>query len=115
MAAEFPDILRPTTRSHDYEHKQQKRKFEDGRVSSRKVFTSGMWVWRLSWAYLPRADWTALKEHFDTYLGSVFYCSESMLDTPNGYNVRYSEDSLKAKSTQVKDHFSVAVTLEEAL
>lgn len=115
MAADFPTVQKPAKRTKTFQHKQQKRKFESGKVSSRKVFTSGVWQWKLSWDYLPLADCDAIKEHFNTWLGSVFSCSAEMLGMPKNYQVRYNCDSLKIESSKVPGFFKLNVELEEAL
>jgi hypothetical protein len=115
MADTFPTVQKPASRKHTFQHKQQRREFEDGYVSSRKVFTKGMWKWELSWDWLPKLDAWNIQAHFNTNLGSVFTASADLLGTDSSYSVRYTDSSLDIESTDAPGFFKVKLNLEQAL
>lgn len=113
MAADFPSIQRPSKVKRTFKKKQIKSQFENGKVLSAQYFTKGMWVWELSWDYLPVADFYSIQDHFNNYVGATFTIARELLGTSTSKTVGYTNDEVAGEPSSVPGYYKFALVLEE--
>lgn len=111
MAAAWP-TMDPSYPLQETPIKSQiKSTFENGKVQSRVKFTSLRYKWRVTWQFLPEAQYQSLVEYFDENQGETFSWTHPITTTV--YTVRFSDDSLPSQAT-ITGHRTISLNLEQA-